>query len=86
MVQWTLGKSNRSGNRQHLQLEGFGLVTRLAPGNNYNLMADFQNRYALLLKGIEFIGFIEGKTGVRLTEHRFSSTIAHLLTTETVRL
>lgn len=36
------------------KLESFGLVSRLAPPNNLNIMADFQNRYALLKKGLDF--------------------------------
>lgn len=35
------------------KLESFGLVSRLAPPNNLNIMADFQNRYALLKKGLD---------------------------------
>lgn len=41
------------------KLESFGLVTRLAPPNNLNIMADFQNRYALLGKGRDFIKFVQ---------------------------
>jgi hypothetical protein len=40
------------------KLESFGLVTRLAQPNNLNIMADFQNRYALLGKGLDFIKFV----------------------------
>lgn len=40
------------------KLEGFGLVSRLAPPNNLNATADIQNRYALLLKGTRFIDLI----------------------------
>jgi hypothetical protein len=39
------------------KLESFGLVVRLAPPNNLNISADFQNRYALLRKGLEFVRF-----------------------------
>jgi hypothetical protein len=39
------------------KLESFGLVTRLAPPNNLNILADYQNRYALLKKGSDFIRF-----------------------------
>jgi chemotaxis protein histidine kinase CheA len=41
------------------KLESFGLVTRLAPPNNLNIMADYQNRYALLKKGLDFIKFVQ---------------------------
>ena len=37
------------------KLESYGLVSRLAPPNNLNLMADFQNRYVLLKKGLRFV-------------------------------
>ena len=43
------------------KLESFGLVVRLAPPNNLNIMADFQNRYALLRKGLDFAGFVRRK-------------------------
>ena len=36
------------------KLESYGLVSRLAPPNNLNVMADFQNRYVLLKKGMRF--------------------------------
>ena len=36
------------------KLESYGLVSRLAPPNNQNIMADFQNRYVLLQKGLRF--------------------------------
>jgi hypothetical protein len=36
------------------KLEGYGLVSRLAPPNNLNALADFQNRYVLLKKGLRF--------------------------------
>jgi hypothetical protein len=36
------------------KLESYGLVTRLAPPNNLNALADFQNRYVLLTKGMRF--------------------------------
>jgi hypothetical protein len=41
------------------KLDGLGLVVRLVPPNTFNIMADVQNRYALLRKGFEFIRFIE---------------------------
>jgi hypothetical protein len=41
------------------KLESFGLVTRLAPPNNQNIMADIQNRYSLLKKGLEFVRFVQ---------------------------
>jgi hypothetical protein len=36
------------------KLESYGLVSRIAPPNNLNIFADFQNRYALLPKGLRF--------------------------------
>ena len=36
------------------KLESYGLVTRIAPPNNLNIMADYQNRYVLLKKGLRF--------------------------------
>ena len=36
------------------KLESYGLVARLAPPSNLNIMADFQNRYVLLKKGLRF--------------------------------
>lgn len=41
------------------RLESYGLVSRLAPPNNLNLMADFQNRYVLLAKGARFAQLIQ---------------------------
>jgi|SRR5579862_7967193 len=41
------------------KLESFGLVVRLAPPNNLTLNADFQNRYALLRKGLDFARFAQ---------------------------
>ncbi len=43
------------------KLEGFGLVSRIAPPNNLNITADFQNRYVLLSKGVRFADFIQKK-------------------------
>jgi hypothetical protein len=37
------------------KLESFGLVSRIPPPNNLNLLADFQNRYVLLRKGLHFV-------------------------------
>jgi hypothetical protein len=36
------------------KLESYGLVARIAPPNNQNIMADYQNRYLLLKKGSRF--------------------------------
>ena len=41
------------------KLESYGLVSRLAPPNNLNLQADFQGRYALLKKGVQFLTYIQ---------------------------
>lgn len=46
------------------KLESFGLVSRLAPPNNQNLMADLQNRFALLRKGLEFVRFAQSSFAV----------------------
>jgi len=40
------------------KLESYGLVTRLAPPNHLNALADFQNRYVLLPKGLHFVNLI----------------------------
>jgi hypothetical protein len=36
------------------KLESYGLVSRIAPPNNQNLMGDSPNRYLLLKKGLRF--------------------------------
>jgi len=43
------------------KLESYGLVTRIAPPNNQNIMADIQNRYVLLPKGIRFVNLIRSR-------------------------
>ena len=43
------------------KLESYGLVTRIAPPNNQNIMADIQNRYALLPKGVRFVNLIKSR-------------------------
>ncbi len=48
--------------RAFSKLESYGLVSRLAPPNNQNIMADFQNRYVLLQKGMRFVNSISSKT------------------------
>ena len=40
------------------KLESYGLVARIPPPNNLNIMADFQNRYVLLKKGLRFVTLI----------------------------
>ncbi len=40
------------------KLESYGLVARIPPPNNLNIMADFQNRYVLLKKGSRFVTLI----------------------------
>jgi hypothetical protein len=37
------------------KLESYGLVARIPPPNNLNIQADFQNRYVLLRKGLQFV-------------------------------
>jgi len=44
------------------KLESYGLVTRLAPPNNMNIMADIQNRYVLLPKGMRFVNLVRSRT------------------------
>jgi hypothetical protein len=63
---WTSWLNTRWGERVDPEidsvfskLESLGLVVRLVPPNTFNIMADVQNRYALLRKGIEFVRFIE---------------------------
>jgi hypothetical protein len=41
------------------KLESYGLVSRISPPNNLNILADFQNRYALLKKGLRFTTYIQ---------------------------
>jgi hypothetical protein len=41
------------------KLESYGLVARIPPPNNLNIMADFQNRYVLLEKGLRFVTLIQ---------------------------
>jgi hypothetical protein len=43
------------------KLESYGLVARLAPPNNLNIMADVQNRYVLLPKGLRFADLIKSR-------------------------
>jgi len=43
------------------KLESYGLVTRIAPPNNQNILADYQNRYALLSKGGRFVALIRSR-------------------------
>jgi len=44
------------------KLESYGLVGRLPPPNNLNLLADFQYRFALLPKGLQFVDFIHERS------------------------
>jgi hypothetical protein len=41
------------------KLESYGLVARIAPPNNLNISADFQNRYVLLKKGARFVALVQ---------------------------
>jgi hypothetical protein len=45
------------------KLESYGLVTRIVPPNNLNILADFQNRYVLLPKGMRFATLIHEAAG-----------------------
>jgi hypothetical protein len=49
------------------KLESYGLVARLAPPNNLNIMADFQNRYVLLKKGSRFVSLIHEAAAAQST-------------------
>lgn len=44
------------------KLESYGLVSRIAPPNNQNIMSDYQNRYVLLPKGVRFVALIKSRT------------------------
>jgi hypothetical protein len=41
------------------KLESYGLVSRIPPPNNLNIMADYQNRYVLLPKGARFVDLVQ---------------------------
>jgi len=43
------------------KLESYGLVTRIAPPNNQNIIAEIQNRYVLLPKGLRFVNLIKNR-------------------------
>ena len=43
------------------KLESYGLVSRIPPPNNLNIMADFQNRYMLFRKGLLFVNMIQSR-------------------------
>lgn len=47
------------------KLESYGLVSRIPPPNNLNIGADFQNRYALLKKGVRFVELVRQKASDR---------------------
>jgi len=44
------------------KLESYGLVSRIAPPNNFNIVADYQNRFVLLPKGARFVALINSRT------------------------
>jgi hypothetical protein len=46
------------------KLESYGLVSRIAPPNNQNIMADIQNRYALLPKGARFVILTKSRAAI----------------------
>lgn len=46
------------------KLESYGLVARIPPPNNLNIMADFQNRYVLLKKGMRLVSLIRQAAAV----------------------
>ena len=43
------------------KLESYGLVSRIPPPNNYNIMAEIQNRYKLLPKGARFVELLKSR-------------------------
>ncbi len=43
------------------KLESYGLVSKIAPPNNFNIMADYQNRFVLLPKGLRFVELIKNR-------------------------
>jgi hypothetical protein len=43
------------------KLEGYGLVSKIPPPNNINIMADMPNSYVLLPKGLRFVDLIAQK-------------------------
>jgi hypothetical protein len=43
------------------KLESYGLVSKISPPNNFNLMADYQNRFVLLPKGARFVELIRSR-------------------------
>ena len=45
------------------KLASYGLVAPVPPPNNLTVMADFQNRYVLLPKGLHFYKLIQPKSG-----------------------
>jgi hypothetical protein len=47
------------------KLESYGLVSRIVPPNNQNIMADDQNRYVLLPKGARFVDLIKSRTAIK---------------------
>ena len=47
------------------KLESYGLVSRIAPPNNQNIMADYQNRYVLLPKGARFVTLIKSRAEIK---------------------
>jgi len=49
------------------KLESYGLVSQIPPPNNLNIQADFQNRYVLLRKGLNFIDFAREAEAIRST-------------------
>lgn len=45
------------------KLESYGLVARVPPPNNLNVLSDFQNRYVLLKKGLRFVNLTQKTSG-----------------------
>jgi hypothetical protein len=43
------------------KLESYGLVSKIAPPNNFNIIADYQNRFVLLPKGARFVALIKSR-------------------------
>jgi hypothetical protein len=49
------------------KLESYGLVSKIAPPNNFNILADYQNRFVLLPKGARFVALIKSRAETEQT-------------------
>lgn len=48
------------------KLVSYGLVAQIPPPSNLNIMADFQNRYILLKKGLRFVNLVKQKVSTTI--------------------